>query len=351
MKRIISFIAVCLIVFLMINLLVMLTREEKQAYPLEAPIAFNSTYRLDYREKVELEQPAVIIVGDSTVDRYEEQVFSEVFNQPTLVFSFSGSSSAHWQLFLRRAVLEGAHQPDMVIIFFRDSVLTTPYYLVLGSYYIRLEEVGAAQDADIYALAITSQKSTAERFFEKYLPIYAFRSEIYFNLIRDLQNLLPSLLVHCDDACVENALDQVFDEPNINDALREDQLLNQAKLLYEPENLDFAARVDDSLLPIMLKELSDQDILPVFVRQRYRYHSEAAHVEEQELTQYLTDLEGYVTAHGGVYIDLIELESLQRDFFRDSLHLKSDSAEEASRLIAEFVRQKLGEKHGLIMDD
>ena len=341
-KKVVIFFIFFVLLFPLANWLV-IRDFQADGFPLKKSQTFDSFYRRDYSKRIEQFQPTVILLGDSSTRAYDQEAFSRGLGAPTLSFSFPGTSSAHWHLFLRNAVLGADHQPEMVIIFFRETVLTTPHYLVRGSYFIRLDEIASDQDADVYQIAITSQQTPLERWAERYIPLFAYRSEIYFNLIEQLQNLLPRRYASCDNDCVALALDRVFDEPRINDLMWEEQLFNQSSILMEPENLDFDTRVENSLLPLMLEELTEANITPVFVRLRMRYHTEGVR-DEPELAAYLKKLQQYVESRGGLYIDMVELERLTYGYYLDNFHLEEESAKEASDIIADFLREEIQQR-------
>jgi len=91
---------------------------------------------------------------------------------------------------------------------------------------------------------------------------------------------------------------------------------------------------------MMMEELTRQDVTPVFVRLRFRQHAEGQ-PDSDELTAYLQDLRAYICSHGGTYVDLAGLNDLTSDFFSDNLHLSTERAAEASRLIGAYIRAEI----------
>jgi hypothetical protein len=337
-KKLIIFLAFFIAIFIPTNQAV-LNRYAVQ-YPLENIRSFKADFRADYRAVINREQPRVVVIGDSAIRELNEAVFSDVLERKTLIFSAPGSGSAYWYLFFRHQVLEAQKPPDMVLFFFRGATLTEPDYLVDGNYRIRLEEVASSEDADVYALAVGKNQNALVDLLERYLPLFAYRSEIYQQLVAQVRNGLPGWLLKCDALCVDNAFDQVFDDSQINAVLWEDLLREMDKSIDKPENYDFTIRVGSSLLPLILKDARNAGILPVFVRVEYR--SQAAGKAEDDLTmEYMQELQHYVQQNGGLYIDPAKSGGLEPEMYRDEIHLNDENAAAASAIIAQIIANHL----------
>ncbi len=311
-----------------------------EGFPITKSVTFDPYFRTDYGDRIETEQPDIVMVGDSAIRELDEAVFSKEIGRKTTIFSFPGSASTKWYLFLRNSVMPSDQPPAFALIFFRSTVLTSPQFLVHGSYLVRIEEVATPEDEDVYQIAIARSRSPLVNWLEQYLPIFAYRSEIYFNWVESIRNYLPELLKGCDGVCVSNAFDLVFDDSHINALLWEDQLLNLDQVLYTEEALDFEARVGESLLPMMIADLKARGIQPVFVRTSFRTHTEGQS-DDEEVAAYLAQLEGYIEGQGGLFIDLAGLPGLRPDMYRDNLHFSDEAAREATVIIAQHLRNQL----------
>ncbi|MDK2981892.1 MAG: hypothetical protein PWQ55_2239 [Chloroflexota bacterium] len=309
-------------------------------YPIDRPQTFEQPMREDYRAQIEQEEPQIVAVGDSAIRELNADYFSQLLDRKTLIFSAPATGSAYWYLFLRHQILEAENKPQMVFFFFRNVTLTVPGYLTNGSYRARLEETATTSDADVYALAIAADENPLLRLPERYIPLFAYRSEIYQNMVTQVRDWLPGRLLDCDDVCVDQGFDQVFDEYNINAFLWEELVRNLDSSLDQPENFDFAANVEDSFLPLMLQDAQDAGITPVFIRVKYRSRAEGE-PDSSEMAAYQQALQAYVEDHGGIYMDLGEEDQLTADMYRDGIHLAYDEAPGASVIIAQFIREKL----------
>ncbi len=338
-KRILIFLIAFLAVFIPANLAVM-EAFEVEIYPIERAETFDDYIRTDFRDQIGKEKPRFIVIGDSAIRELVEETFTRILGDKTLIFSAPGSGSAYWYLFFRNEVLASKHQPDMVFIFFRTVTLTNPSYLVSGTYLNKLEEVASWADTDVYALTIGSTKSPLLQTLEKNIPLLAYRTEIYESIINQVRNWLPGLALDCDESCVDNGFDQVFDETQINAFLWEELVRNLDSSLDNPANYDFEANINGSLLPLMLNDARSAGITPVFVRNKYRSQAKGEK-DSADLEQYARDLKTYIQQHGGLYIDLGENDALTEDMYRDSIHFKYEDAPEASRIIARDIVEQI----------
>lgn len=309
-------------------------------YPVERAETFELPIREDYRKQIEDAGAEIVVVGDSAIRELNSDYFSQILGKKTLIFSAPATGSAYWYLFLRHQILEAEKPPEMVFFFFRGVTLTVPGYLTNGNYRTRLEETATNSDADVYALAITADENPLLHLPERYIPLFAYRSEIYQNMVTQVRNWLPGLLLNCDDTCVDNGFDQVFDEYNINAFLWEELVRNLDSSLDQPGNYDFTATVGDSLLPLMLRDAVEAGITPVFIRVKYRAQAQGE-PESAEMTAYQQALRAYIEENGGIYMDLNEEDQLSADMYRDGIHLAYDEAPGATVIIAQFIREKL----------
>jgi len=332
------FVIIFLAVFISLNFAVLKTHGI--AYPVERTEIFEEDLRTDYRARIDVEKPRVIAIGDSAIRELSPDSFSAVLGQKTLIFSAPGSGSAYWYLFFRHQVLTAEQPPQVMLFFFRSLTLTEPAYLVDGSYRTRLEETASAMDADVYALAIGRRQNPSLKIPERYIPLFAFRSEIYRDLVARVRNAFPGFFLGCDAACVDSAFDQVFDETQINAILWEELVRELDNSLAIKENFDFKANVGDSLLPLMLRDARRAGITPVFVRVQYRSQA-CGEPDSIDMAAYMQDLRHYVQQNGGLFIDLANVDMLTADMYRDEIHLNLDDAPAASAIIAQDIADQL----------
>lgn len=331
-KKLLFHIAFTFLLFTLVNIWV-IQFFDLNNFPIRRSVTFDEYIRTDYLERIESEKPEIVAIGDSAIRQLDDAVFSEISGYKSLFFSAPGSGSAYWYLFIRNEILRARHYPKYVLVFFRGTTLTAPEYRVTGNYFIRLEEIAAPKDADVFDKAINSRKNQWMLMLEKYIPIFTYRSEIYSNIVQDFRNYLPEKILNSEVNTIDQAYDEIFDDAQINDLLWEEYFLNIDAVLYQPKALNFIARVDRSFLPNMMQDLRAVEITPVFVRVKYRTHAEGKK-DSPALISYLGELEAYIEENGGIYVDLAQVETLSTEMFRDNFHIDADYAGTATGIIA-----------------
>jgi hypothetical protein len=143
-------------------------------------------------------------------------------------------------------------------------------------------------------------------------------------------------LLSCDEVCINTAFDRVFDDYQINAYLWEELVRNLDSSLDQAENYDFNANVENSFLPMMLKDIRNAGITPVFIQTKYRSQARGE-TDSPELAAYMSDLREYIQQNGGLLVDLDEAERLTADMYRDEIHLNLEDAPAASAIIAEEI--------------
>lgn len=92
----------------------------------------------------------------------------------------------------------------------------------------------------------------------------------------------------------------------------------------------------------MMQELRTKEIIPVFVRVKYRTHAEGKK-DSPALISYLGDLEAYIEENDGIYVDLAQVETLSIEMFRDNFHIDADYAGTATGIIAAEIKNHLSQ--------
>ncbi len=340
-KKTLFYIAFTFLLFTIVNVWVVQFYDLND-FPIQRSVTFDEYIRTDYLERIENEKPEILAIGDSSIRQFNDSVFSEISGFRSSFFSAPGSGSAYWYLFIRNEILHARYYPKYVLVFFRGTTLTVPEFRVNGNYFIRLEEIAVPKDVDVFDKAVNSRKNQWMLMLEKYIPIFAYRSEIYFNIVQSFRNYVPEKILGCDVNSIDRAYDIVFDDAQINDLLWEEHLLNIESVLYQPKALNFIARVDHSFLPDMIQDLRAAEITPVFIRVKYRSHAEGEK-DSSALISYLSELEAYIEKNGGMYVDLAQVEALSAEMFRDNFHIDEDYAGTATEIIAAVIRNYLNQ--------
>jgi len=301
--------------------------------PISAAKTFDAEMRADYREQIDRQEPEVIILGDSSISFLNAEIVSDLLGKKTMVFAFPGTGSAYWYLFIRNQLFLAKHRPQYFILFFRDSTLTAPTYRVQGEYLIRLEEMASDWDEDVYQLAINAPKPEIMQVLEAYIPLLAYRMDIYAAFIEFSRGFLPFIIFQSSEKDLNSEYESVFERERINDQLWEVELRNQDISLYSQEALNFSGNVYRSFLPAIIRDLRMMGIKPIFVRAKYRSHA-AGDADSQMLSRYMKDITQFFKEENLIYTDLSTEKGLTVDMFEDNFHIRPTASDSASHIVA-----------------
>jgi len=318
LKRILGFVAVLGIGFIVANVAVVLI--SNQPYPYSGKDTFDLTARTNFTNDINTLKPRVVLLGDSTlVDAVDVKLFEKGIALKTISLERPGGASALWMLQLKNIILASQVIPDYAVILFRGTMLTVPDFRTQGDYFQVLDEIATPQDQWIYDLAIYTHRTELERYLDIYLPLYKQRTGIY-NAINDLGRYgLPSLLYpQCDPDCIDQANLQVF-RTRKNDMLWDDRIKAAENYLYESDHLNFNGTVKRSFLPAMLQYAREHCLRLVFANFKTRSQAENA-ASSPALEAYNRDLALYLHEQGAAYIDFQKDVRLTPDFYKDNYH-------------------------------
>lgn len=155
-------------------------RRYNTAYPKTmAGPEFDPYVRLNVRTDMHDLQPPLVFMGDSIL---YDGVDLEQFNQFTGIQAyevvFAGSASALWYLILKNGLLASDYKPPVLVILFRDTMITTPDYRVNGRYYRMLDEFATDEDTLALQLAYINSMSPIEQFADRFFPLYGQRLDL-----------------------------------------------------------------------------------------------------------------------------------------------------------------------------
>jgi len=234
-------------------------------YPKTVGPALNNLVRSIHQEKITDQQPSVVLMGDSTLklsvdfERLAASLGTETYGIP-----IPGSSSALWYLITKNNIAESDYKPDFLVIFFRESMLTTANYRVDGRYFPTINEFASPEDELLIQYSYLYQSGMLGRIAERYLPLYGDREKVHSSINYRINHTLPLLAFNCDAACVTEALHNVFVAELNAAALNLEQDMVEG-YLWRAENLLFRRQLERSYLDEMVRITRENDIQLVLV--------------------------------------------------------------------------------------
>lgn len=278
--------------------------------------------RQSYRIQMEQDRPDVVLLGDSMLYLgIDEIALADRLDRSVYKIAIPGSTSAAWYLITRHNIAVAEPPPGMLVIFFRDAILTAPGYRVHGSYYENVVYENTAPDDSLFIqYSFIDQMNPAQKFFEQYLPLYGQRLDVRAAIDNRLSYSLPDWITHCDVECTDLAMSDVFNANNLDTGTLSDAVATTERYLYTPENLDFSARIDHSYLPEIIRMSKDAGIRLVLVRCKTLYTPPIT-LQQAGLREYIEDLGNYLIAQDVPLLDYSADPRLTAEHYLDPFHL------------------------------
>jgi hypothetical protein len=310
-----------------------------EAYPFAVGPRFDPHIRQRYEERLDREQPEIVVFGDSIVEtNVDPDRMTRHLGRRVSAFSEGGAGSALLHLILKNNIVKAAHKPQVLVLVFRDTALTAPGFRVNGRFFDVLEEYGGAEDDFTLRLAFLDQMGPLEKWAEAYFPPFRGRWDLRALLVTRFINLPVRLLTGCTQDCTEEAMNEVFGNQNF-EADQLDETINSAEnFLYSADHLDFESRIDRSFLPEIIRLCKENDIRLILVRTRTLRFTRST-PEPAALRQYLEELYAYAQAHEVQVIDLAYEDRLEAEHYKDVLHLNDRGMQIYTDLLSEAIQQ------------
>jgi len=301
-------------------------------YPLENVNQFDASVKLAPMRRIEEEKPQFVMVGDSVLhDGVDEKLLTQRLGVPALNFGEPGTGSAVWYLIIKNNIEDAPTPPKYIVIFFRDTVLTTPSFRTTGRYFAVVDDYAGKREPLVTEFAYLNSMTPLEKFATRYLPLYTHRWQLRAAL-DDAMRYPPAALIGCDRRCANQAIYQLG--PNELDAVALQQAVFDVDALNAPENLNFKQNLETSFLPAIVEIAKERNIHLIFVRTKSTRFSRP-NSEPPALQTYLTDLQNYLAAEQATYIDLAHEERLLDSYFIDLLHLNREGRAVFTEILAE----------------
>lgn len=241
--------------------------------------------------------PGLVVIGDSMAGRADPMRLSQITGESVAPVLRNASGPGYWYLAFKNYVAASKVKPKWTLVFFRDTNLTDLTFRLLGDYREILDEVAADHEPEL-------DRAVAARLSGPWHRVHTLVDRAY--AIEPARAWLEPVL-HAWPARViagtrggprlQKATNELFALENLRPMPISDMSV------VSPNDTDFHANVDSSVLPLMLA-LSREHGLPVcFVRVQRRAESGGLRPESATLARYIRDLRTYIEHGGGQLID------------------------------------------------
>jgi len=310
-------------------------------YPMQAGPAFNDAIDQTHRKALESLHPELVLLGDSLVqENVDADLLSNQIGQSVYPIAYPGSSSAVWYLVMKNNISVSAYKPRVVVILFRDNLLTAPGYRVDGKYLAAIESLAGSDDELVRQLSFVNEMNPLQRFADSYLPLYRSRNEIRSRFERLSNYVATRVFLRCNRPCVEASITSVFDRQNMEAQALGRSVEDSATDLYTARDLNFDSQLQLSYLPEIIRLARQDNIQLIFVRSKTLLFS-AGFNQPPELNDYLNKLQAYLSNNGALYLDLSNSPEIQDQYFLDLVHMTAEGKPIYTQALATALRTVL----------
>jgi hypothetical protein len=261
-------------------------------------------------------QPGYVVIGDSMAGtRVDERRLVELAGVQVAPLLQAGSGSAFWYLALKNWVIASGIRPRMILIFFRDTNLTDVMFRLDEQFRWALDL--AALDREDELDAIVGRRlgalHRAHRLVDRIVGAERARKRVE-----------PAVIAWPLEIMMSSRRRQAEFFPQMNDRLGLDHLrkMEAADIqMGEGAAFDFSRDVEDSVLPLMLRDAARAGLTICFVRVQRRPTANRPPVQSPALRRYVGELRTYVTTRGGLFHDDTGDPALTIDMYEDGDHL------------------------------
>jgi hypothetical protein len=261
-------------------------------------------------------QPGYVVIGDSMagtrVDDHRLVELTGVLVAPLLQ---PGSGPAFWYLALKNWVIASGIRPRMVLIFFRDANLTDVMFRLDDQFRWALDL--AALDREDELNAIVGRRlgllHRVHRLVDGALGVEQARRRVE-----------PAVNAWPVSVMTTSRRRQAEFVAGMNERLGLDHLRPMEAADIQTGDgpaFDFARDVENSVLPLMLRDASRAGLTICFVRVQRRPTANRPPPQSPALRRYVSALRAYVTARGALFHDDTGDPALTIDMYEDGDHL------------------------------
>jgi hypothetical protein len=264
--------------------------------------------------------PGYVVIGDSIAGtRIDEHRLAELTGQQVAPLLHPGSGSALWYLMLKNWVIASGIKPKLVVIFFRDTNLTDVLFRLDKSYRWSLDLAAGEREDDLNAVVAA-----------RLGPLHRVNRllESTFEAERARDRVEPALTTWVARVMIPGRVRRVafLDALNARFGLDHLRRMEAADVdAAEDELANFGKYIDESVLPLMIRDARLAGLKLCFVRGQRRPSANRPPLQSLALRRYVADLREYLTAHGAVFHDDTGDPALTLDMYADGDHIAGAS--------------------------
>ncbi len=331
MRKFFVFLLFVLILSILSSYGIMLRYEGE--YPKQIGQNFDDNVRINHQEYLDEEQPEMMLLGDSTLkDSVIFEQLGEELGIDVYGVAVPGSTTALWYLILKNNIVTAEHKPDYLVLYTRETMMTTPEFRVDGGYFATIDEYAHSSEPLLLERSYMQQMNPLEQITTRWLPIFGQRDQVRGSINYRIDHTLP-VIFQCGEMCVKDALDTIFAGAVDKKAVLAAQN-RMENYLREMKRLFFHQQLRRSYLPEIERMTRENDIQLVLVEMK-TFRSPPSTTTALLLDGYMRDLRTYCDEKGIVYISFADDPRLTRELFPDGFHLAVEAMPVFTEMLAE----------------
>ena len=285
-------------------------------------------------------KPDVVFVGNSMLfTRILRDEFESLSGLSNRFLTNPGSASACWYLFLKNILIPSEHRPEVVVIFFRDQVLTWPEFRT-GSYFASYVDSLQSDDEPVMDRVLYDSQNSRGlpgKMARAVKSLYGIdnQPERYQDKFNDLALDLSSL--GQGKGARREYMNDRFSLEHLRHDLPADDIADLTARGSGAVPQEFDSSPDASFLPHILDIADEHDLKLIFYRVKKRVDVDGARPPSPDLRPYLDDLKNYVESRGAAYVDETP-DLIPVEWYADGDHIGREWRDEYTQMFWEKNR-------------
>ena len=300
---------------------------------------YNSHYKTGLVEELRLEEPEILLIGNSMLyTRIDMDELRRISGKRISWLTKSGGASACWYLYLKNIVKESGVQPAHVVIFFRDTVLTSPAYRTTGQYGDYLRMIQSKEDPVIKQVLASNHlpalglSAKIKSFYEIDSQPRVFQSSVH-DLALDITKINLTKKERKDD------MNTRFSVDNLRHDLALENVGHNTSGTSRNETTNFSADPNTSFLPHIMKLAQNLNTNLIFYQVQNTQERKGRPLPE-DYTSYLVDLKNYLQLQNALTLEE-EAGAIPPNWFAEGDHISKNHRAEYTRLFWKKIKGSL----------
>jgi len=295
-------------------------------------------FNTDLLNELKNYDPEVVFIGNSMLyTRIDAEYYSQLSGKRSFLLKVPGLTSAGWYLLFKNFVTEMNNKPDVVYIFFRDTLLTDPSFRTTGKYLFRLQRISHRDDV-VFRNIVFKNKTGMERFefyIGKIYPFLSYKIQIDRS-IKNANDVIANSLIAGEFS--KDEINQLFDLNNFRSVQSDGENINSSD---DTKFNNFRDRLPGSFLPLIVDMAKKKNIKVVFVRVQKRPVGGIPPYQSPELIEYISELKSYIESNNLIFYDFTGDSRITLEMYGSGDHINEKSMKKYTKLFHDSLKDKI----------